>query len=53
VPGGLARAQFCSWARHARFFIEKKVYKARYSVFTYNIPFYIPQGRQEWMDGLR
>jgi hypothetical protein len=26
VPVGLARARICSWARWARFFIEKKVY---------------------------
>jgi hypothetical protein len=26
VPVGLARARFCSWARWARFFIEKNVY---------------------------
>ena len=25
VPDGLPWAQFCSWARSARFFIEKKV----------------------------
>jgi len=52
VPVGLAQAQFCSWARWAWFFIEKKVYCGKYSIFTYNIVFSKCLGRQEWMDGI-
>jgi len=66
VPGGLAQAQFCSWARWARLFIEKKVYCSKYSPFTYN-PVFIRKrppssglflmfskymGTREWMDGI-
>ena len=42
VPGGLAQAQFCSWARWARLFIEKKKYITRYTIFTHNVTFFIP-----------
>jgi hypothetical protein len=45
VPGGLARAWFCSRARFALFFIENNVYIASYNVFTCNITFYIRRGR--------
>ena len=51
VPGGLAQAQFCSWARCTWFFIEKKVYCSKYSIFTCNIVFFKCLGRREWMDG--
>jgi hypothetical protein len=51
VPVGLW-ARFCSWARWARFFIEKKVYCGRHSVFTYNLLFYKLVSRREWMDGV-
>ena len=50
VPDGLAQARFCSWARWAWFFIEKKVYYSKYSIITYNLPFYKCIGRWEWMD---
>jgi len=53
VPVGLAWAWFCSWACCARFFIEKNLYIARYSVFTCNITFYIQRRRGERVDGLR
>jgi len=43
---------FCSWARWARFFIEKKVYCNRYSIYTYNLPFFKCLGMQEWVDGV-
>jgi hypothetical protein len=42
----------CSWARWARFFIEKKMYCGRHSVFTYNLLFYKLVSRREWMDGV-
>jgi hypothetical protein len=51
VPDGLARARFCSWARCARFFIEKKVHNSKYSTFTYNPVFSKYMGTREWMDG--
>jgi hypothetical protein len=51
VPVGLW-ARFCSWARWARFFIEKKMYCGRHSVFTYNLLFYKLVSRREWMDGV-
>jgi len=51
VPGGLAQAHFCSWAHCARFFIEKKVYCRKYSIFTCNLVFSKWLGRREWMDG--
>jgi len=52
VPVGLAQASFCSWACWARFFIEKKVYCSRYSIFTCNVVIYICLGRREWVDAL-
>jgi len=51
VPAGLAWAWFCYCARQAQFFIAKKEKIARHIVFTLNILFYTPQGRQEWVDG--
>jgi len=51
VPGGLAQAHFCSWACCALFFIEKKVYCRKYSIFTCNLVFSKCLGRREWMDG--
>jgi hypothetical protein len=51
VPGGLARAPFCSWAHWVRFFMVKNVYYGIYSVFTHNLMFSICQERREWMDG--
>jgi hypothetical protein len=45
VPDGLAWPRFCSWARCARFFMVKSMYYSRYSVFSYNVLFYIPLGR--------
>ena len=52
VPVGLARARFCSWARWARFFIEKNMYCSTHGVFTYNLPFLKSLGKWEWMDGI-
>jgi hypothetical protein len=52
VPVGLAQASFCSCARCARFFIEKKVYCSNYSIFVCILPFSSSQGREEWMDGV-
>jgi len=52
VPVGLAWARFCSWARWARIFIEKKMYCSKYSIFTYNLLFYKCLARREWMDGV-
>jgi len=52
VPVGLAQASFCSWAHWAGFFIEKKVYCSRYSIFTCNVVIYIRLGRREWVDAL-
>jgi len=51
VPVGLS-AWFCSWARWAWFFIEKKVYYSSYHIFTHNVLFYKPLGRRERMDGI-
>jgi len=51
VPGGLAQAHFCSWACCALFFIEKKVYCRKYSIFTCNLVFSKCLGRREWMGG--
>jgi len=51
VPGGLPQAQFYCWARWALFFIAKKLYYGRYSVFTCISPLSVAQGRWEWMDG--
>ena len=34
VPGGLAWARFCSWARWAQFSIEKIVQSSRYNTFA-------------------
>jgi len=45
VPVGLL-ARFCSWARWARFFMEKKMYISRYNVFTYNMMFSKCLGRR-------
>jgi hypothetical protein len=53
VPVGLARARFCCCARCAWFFIIKITYMSSYSLFTYITPFYVAQGRGEWMDGSR
>ena len=52
VPDGLAQASFCSWARWARFFMEKNVYCSKYSIFVSILPFFSSQGREEWMDGV-
>jgi len=52
VPVGLW-ARFCSWARWAWFFIEKKVYCSIYSVFTYNLLFQKIVSRREWMDAMK
>ena len=46
----LARAQICSWACWARFFIEKKMDSIRYNTFTCVLPFFVYQGRQECID---
>jgi hypothetical protein len=52
VPVGLPQAHFCCWARWARFFMVKKLYYGRYSVFTYNLPLYKCLGRREWVNGV-
>ena len=52
VLGGLAQAQFCSWAHCAQFFIEKNVYYTKYNTFISIIPFFSSQGREEWVDGV-
>ena len=36
----------------AKFFIEKKVYCNRYSIYTYNLSFFKCLGTQEWVDGI-
>jgi hypothetical protein len=51
VPVGRARARFCSWACWARIFIEKNVYRSKYSIFTYILLFFKCLGGREWMDG--
>jgi hypothetical protein len=51
VPVGLARGQFCCWARWASFSMKKNMYYSIYSVFTYNILFSKCLGRWKWMDG--
>jgi len=48
----LLRLSFCSWARCAWFFIEKKAYCSKYSTFIYNLVFFKYMGRREWMDGI-
>jgi hypothetical protein len=45
VPVGLARARFCSWARWARFVMEKNIYYSNYSIFTYNLALFKYLGR--------
>ena len=52
VPVGLAQAQFCCCAHHARFFIIKITYMSSYSLFTYITPFSVAQERCEWVDGM-
>jgi hypothetical protein len=53
VPVGIARVQFCCWARWARFFIVKNMYYSRYKICTCILPFSMPQWRPEWVDGSR
>ena len=52
VPVDLARARVCSWARWARFFMEKKRYYRKHNTFISILPFLSSQGREEWMDGV-
>ena len=52
MPDGLAQAWFCSWARCARFFIEKKKYISKYNTYTSILPISMAPGRGEWMDGV-
>jgi len=49
VPAGLAWARFCSWARWARFFIEKKMYCSKYSISTYILLFSKCLRGREWV----
>jgi hypothetical protein len=51
VPDGLAWAWFCCWACWAQFFIEKKLYNSKYNTYISILPFFVAQGRREWMDG--
>jgi len=49
---GLLELGFCSWARWARFFIDKKLYIGKYNTFISITPLSVGQGRQEWVDGI-
>ena len=52
MPGGLARAQFFSWACCAQFFIEKNMYCTKYNTFISIILFFSSQRREEWVGGV-